>query len=174
MSPLKMGWLMCCLSTLMYIGSPLLTNTVIADDCSECTGWHWNGEPSGAGDGSCGICEDIVYTRTLGSCIDGDPGNYCGESSKFTRATYEYSCHPPGTAGLLGCYTLGVACGLIGGGVCVGVCFTSGVWTGGASCYACIAALLVGGGACACLVSECLCPCAYDRLTLSDYQNGCT
>jgi len=146
----------------------------LAEACNEkCTGGAPWGDWTGAGDGACGVCENKVKTRSLGSCTATNENEACSETHTFERWTEEYSCHPPGTLGLLACWTLAAGCGLVGLGVCAGVCFTAGVWTGGAACYACLAGLVVGGGVCGCLVAECLCPCEWDRTTYSDYRDGC-
>jgi len=177
--PLKIGWLMCCFSILMMAVPPQFITSAIADgQCYYCPTPTAYGPLTGPGDGLCGVCGDKTKTRTVYPCaFNNDPDSSCTNTQKQNRSTYKYSCHgPTTTAGELVCYGLIVACAAstidcVAG--CVAVCFTAGVFTGGAACWAAIALCIAEDVLCTCLVEECWCPCAYDGFERG-YGNGCT
>jgi hypothetical protein len=153
--PLKIGWLMCCFSVVLFLVQPLLMETASAA-CGPCSDPH-NGSWSGIGNGLCGRCGDETYTSSSGSCA-GTSGN-CTDSTTFATYTLPYTSEPVGSLAYAGC----VAALVVGGVaellliiIAFPVCTTACVGTIGLACVAC----LTGAGALAagadCAFSECI------------------
>jgi len=167
----RIGWLLCCLSMMLYIGQPLLTGTAEAATCQHCSGYSYNGA-TGSGDGACGVCEDVVKTWTIGTCVDdSNPDNSCTTSSYYALQTDHYLCDASGWSIALG-VLIGVVCGA-GEIACAIGCASVCVGSVGTACLACLAGCGIVGGACLCGVKEAFCPCSFSHSTYDNATSGC-
>lgn len=122
---------------------------------------------AGTGNGWCGRCSSISYSYDGGVClgthpIGDDNCTNCTVTPKVTNRVYQST--PVGALMFAGCFTELALCGAGDAAIgvaCGGVCYTLGVFTGGVSCYLCIAGTGLVGAACVCTFEECAETCEY-------------
>lgn len=138
--------------------------------CKYCSGYSYNGGV-GTGDGICGLCEDVVKTWTLGSCVSGGSGSCDDSIEYYTRVRDVYLCDASGWQIAAG-VALTVACAAaLGGGalLCIPVCVAP-PWL---QCIACWLALGAVEGTCGCTISELFCPCSLSHSENEEPDTGC-
>jgi hypothetical protein len=156
MKQLKIRWLLCIFSLVLYLANPLFVDTAVAA-CGPCTDSH-GGSWSGVGNGACGRCGTRTYTFSSGSCQNTNSSS-CSDYNKYATFTEEYESEPVGTIAYAACCVLHLGmsvAALAALAAAVPACATACVGTIGAACVACLA----GAGALemgvACSFAECV------------------
>ena len=133
--------------------------------------------PVGIGNGLCGRCGDIVWTYSGGYCQGTDSGDpNCFEWGYPQTITDSYVSTPVGTLVFVACLAATTVL-LVADGVCFalcgGVCITTGVWTGGATCWACLVGCGAVGTFIICFYNECVENCDFMTSTNAGSATGC-
>ncbi len=145
--------------------TPATTFDFAANACGPCTDpntWSLNAAlPPNIGNGVCGRCSTVNWTRSSGACAGIQPGPFtCKSGNCKSQATDTFTSTPVGGFAYAGC----MAAALVGGIlvevatllVCAGVCVTAGVVTLGAACVACLTANVGVALAATCAFTDCI------------------
>jgi len=133
----------------------------------------------GAGNGLCGTCGNITYSYAGGSCTgtSSNPENNCAHCTRPKDTTRIYESEAAGYVWLAGCLTAAGVCAVADNAAyaaCVEICWKTGVFTGGQSCWWCLSGVGAGGAACICAYNECVEECKYTGTVHTGETSSCS